>query len=69
MKQDVQIGSTKGVMVTYVRDPGHFQVKISVGGGRCVCVCVWGGGGGGGVIGWYENVVYLTSPGCPTDIG
>ena len=25
-KQVVDIGSTKGVMVTYVRDPGHFQV-------------------------------------------
>ena len=26
-KQAVDIGSTKGVMVTYVRDPGHFQVN------------------------------------------
>ena len=24
---------------------------------------------GGGVIGWYKGVVYLTSPGRPTDIG
>ena len=27
-----------------------------------------GGGGGGGVGGWCEGVVYLTSPGRPTDI-
>ena len=32
------------------------------------------GGGGGGVresvvVGWCEGVVYLTSPGRPTDIG
>ena len=27
------------------------------------------GGWGGGVVGWYEGAVYLTSPGCPADIG
>ena len=29
-KQVVEMGSTKGVMVTYVRDPGHFQVSPGV---------------------------------------
>ena len=24
--------------------------------------------GGGGIVGWCEGVVYLTSPGCPTDV-
>ena len=23
----------------------------------------------GGVVGWCEGAVYLTSPGCPADIG
>ena len=32
----------------------------------CVCVCVWGGGGC--VFGCGKGVVYLTSPGRPTDI-
>ena len=32
---------------------------------KCVCVC----GGGGGRVGWCGGVVYLTSPGRPTDTG
>ena len=37
---------------------------------QVTCVCLreyWGGGGGG--VGCGEGVVYLTSPGRPTDFG
>ena len=32
---------------------------------------LWGGGvcRWGKVVGWYEGVLYLTSPGSPTDVG